>query len=110
MLGSNLPAVLIWIAAELFKDCGVPEPLATAAGLLGSVTSNLVASPGPSALTGPFVRGDAATVAANLAALAAKSPDLEGLYRSLGVRLADQLREGRILSEMTWQTLIETLK
>ena len=41
---------------------------------------------GQAALTGPIARGDEATVAAHLEAIAVAAPELEPLYRALAER------------------------
>ncbi|MBM4395644.1 MAG: DUF2520 domain-containing protein [Deltaproteobacteria bacterium] len=107
---ANLPAVLILAAADLFKECGVPDPLASAARLLGSVATNLANAPGASTVTGPFVRGDVETIARNISALDARDPDTATLYRLLGARLVDRLRVNRVVSEAAWKAIRETVK
>ena len=110
VLCSNLPAVLLFAAADLLKDCGVPDPVGAAARLLGSLAANLASAPGASTVTGPFVRGDVETVAQNIAALEARDSDAAQLYRMLGARLVDRLRINRVLSEAAWKAIHETLK
>jgi predicted short-subunit dehydrogenase-like oxidoreductase (DUF2520 family) len=110
VIASNLPAVLLWTASDLLRKAGIPDPVATTARLVGSFASNVTESPGMSSVTGPFVRADASTIASNLAALAATSPEAADLYRRLGVALSDRLRDERILSEAAWKTVLETLK
>lgn len=109
VLCSNMPAALLWAAADLFKECGVPQSVAASARLMGSLASNVAQAPFGSTVTGPFSRGDGATITANIEALRAASPELADLYLRLGGRLADLLRDGRILSERTWKETKERL-
>lgn len=64
---------------------GVPERIL---GPLVSAALANVLELGPSALTGPVARGDAAAVAAHLAALGAADPDLAETYRAMSLRAA----------------------
>ena len=107
---ANLPAVLLFPAADILRECGVPDALIAASRLLASAASNVAANPGPTALTGPFARGDIETIAANRAALESKDADLAYLYRELGIRLASLLRDNRTLSEAKWRSIIEMLR
>jgi predicted short-subunit dehydrogenase-like oxidoreductase (DUF2520 family) len=109
VLCSNMPAALMWAAAELFAECGVPQPVAASARLMGSLASNVAQAPFGSTVTGPFSRGDGATISANIEALRAANPGVADLYLRLGARLADLLRDGRILSERTWKETKERL-
>jgi predicted short-subunit dehydrogenase-like oxidoreductase (DUF2520 family) len=97
VLAGNAPLALLATAAELLEAAGL-DPRTAAEGPLtlmeGAVANARRAGP-RAALTGPVARGDAATVAAHLAALAGR-PDAEALYRAVAqaiVRLAGS--EGR---------------
>lgn len=86
VFASNFPVVLAAVAERLLADAGVPGPAAGAAvrHLLASAATNLAAGDDvAAALTGPIARGDAATVARHLAALAT-DPEADALYRALG--------------------------
>ena len=76
--------------------------------LLASLLRNWAGNPHPATLTGPVARGDAATVAANLEALA-DHPDVVRLYADLTQRLADALREAHVIEETSWTRIRETL-
>ncbi len=98
VLAANLPAELVFIAADVFRDLGVPDPERVAARLFRSLADNLDSLPSPAALTGPVVRGDRETVAANLEALvqwAGGTPEVPSLYRRLSRRLASRIRRFR---------------
>ena len=83
VLASNLVVALLDMATAEAKAAGLPdatEALATLAiGALERVRERGIAA----ALTGPVVRGDAATIAAHLTAL---SPEAAPVYRALSER------------------------
>lgn len=80
VFASNHVVATSAVAERLFRDAGVPDPLAAMAPLQSATVQN-VARIGPvAALTGPAVRGDAGTVARNLGALAANAPDTVAAY------------------------------
>lgn len=114
VLAANLPAELVFCAADLFQDLGVPDPERVAARLLRSLADNLEALPSPSALTGPLARGDSGTVEANLAALrqwAGRSGDVPSLYRRLSLRLAARMRRSGLPGPTSaWRRLREVLR
>jgi predicted short-subunit dehydrogenase-like oxidoreductase (DUF2520 family) len=93
-IASNYLVVLAAVAERLMTEAGLPQEEARAgvAALMDGTLAN-VRIEGPSALTGPIVRGDVETVRAHLAVL---PPDLQSLYRVLG-RAA--LREARLPDE-----------
>ncbi|MEP6476533.1 MAG: Rossmann-like and DUF2520 domain-containing protein [Actinomycetota bacterium] len=100
VFASNYLVTLAGIAEELFGDIGVPDP----AGVVGSLARASLANVGrlgpAAALTGPAVRGDAGTVARNLAALRAAAPQAVAGYVEL-CRLTLDLGErgGRLSAE-----------
>jgi len=114
VLAANLPAELVFTAADVFRDLGVPEPEQVAAQLFRSLADNLEALPSPSSLTGPLTRGDSGTIAANLASLAQWSGgkhEVPSLYRRLSLRLALRLRQcGSYRDPALWKRLREVLK
>ncbi|MGD1033814.1 MAG: DUF2520 domain-containing protein [Candidatus Dormibacteria bacterium] len=84
LLAGNAPLALLATATDLLVAAGLDRCTAER-GLLGLMEGAMANArrAGPrGALTGPVVRGDTATVAAHLAALAAR-PDAEALYRSV---------------------------
>ncbi|HEX8068575.1 MAG TPA: DUF2520 domain-containing protein [Pyrinomonadaceae bacterium] len=90
VLAAGHTVALFDVAAELLVRCGVSatEARRALAPLSAGALANLAAAPDPArALTGPFARGDAATVRRNLAALAAvDDKDALRLYALLGAR------------------------
>ena len=86
VLAAGHTVALFELAAELLARCGVSARAARRAllPLTESTLNNLLAARTPAhALTGPFARGDAATVRKNLAALAA-DPAAHDIYALLG--------------------------
>ena len=99
-IAGNAPLALLDIAERAFVDAGAPPGLARSAllALCRGALDN-VERLGPSAaLTGPVVRGDAATIAKHLTALGDRSPAERDLYAALCaalVRLAARRPDGR---------------
>ena len=96
VLASGHTVALFDLASELLARCGVAPAAARKAllPLTASTLANLLAAAQPAAaLTGPFARGDAATVRRNLTALAASDDESAlKIYILLGQR-ALQLAE-----------------
>jgi predicted short-subunit dehydrogenase-like oxidoreductase (DUF2520 family) len=84
-------AALIDVAAHVLANIGLHRPDAerALAGLTRSVVDNIERVGLPAALTGPFARGDGATVARHIASLSAISAEAEAVYRSLGPSALD---------------------
>lgn len=84
VIASNFPAVLAAVAIRLLRDTGVPEEEAWPAivSLMGAAASNLLEREPAAALTGPVVRGDSATIARHVEALATNPEALE-MYRAV---------------------------
>jgi len=99
VVASNYLVTLLHLAAGLWDVLGVDEQTAIGALLplvRGAVENVAAHGPGP-ALTGPIARGDAATVAKHLAAIAAARPDSLPAYRALArATLALAQAEGRV--------------
>lgn len=93
VFASNYLVAVSGAAARLFAEAGVPEPVAAMLPLQMATLANVGALGPAAALTGPAVRGDAGTVAANLEALAAHERGLVPAYVVL-CRLALDLAEG----------------
>lgn len=83
---SNYVVAVAAMAERLWAAAGLPPSAAMPAllPLLQGAVANLGALGVRGALTGPIARGDTATVARHLAALAEKEPDLLPAYRALG--------------------------
>lgn len=83
---ANYTVVLAAQASALLAECGLPQAQALAAllPLLRGAVESLDRLGVPAALTGPIARGDAATVARHLDALAKAAPEALPIYRTLG--------------------------
>lgn len=79
-------AALLDVASHVLANIGLHRPDAekALAALTRSVVDNIDRVGLPAALTGPFARGDGATVARHLAGLASISAEAEAVYRALG--------------------------
>jgi predicted short-subunit dehydrogenase-like oxidoreductase (DUF2520 family) len=97
VFASNYLVAITALADELFRDAGIPEPTEFFLPLQRATLDN-VATMGPAAaLTGPAIRGDAGTVAANLEALAKHAPEAVPAYVALAdVALQLAHRSGRL--------------
>ena len=84
-------AALLDVAAHVLANIGLHRPDAekALAALTRSVVDNIERVGLPAALTGPFARGDGATVARHLAGLQAISAEAEAVYRALGPSALD---------------------
>lgn len=94
VIASNFPAVLLRTAERVLREAGVPGDVADGAArsLLRQAVRNLEGGEAARALTGPIVRGDAATVSAHLRVLASDPEALE-VYRALSLAALDLARE-----------------
>ncbi len=91
--GANHLVTLVASAADLLRTAGADDPAAVLAPLLGAALDGALRA-GDAALTGPVARGDAATVAAHLAAL---PDDVRPAYTALARQTADRaLASGRL--------------
>ncbi len=93
-MASNFLVALVDAAVEALAAAGVGPAEAPAAllPLVRSTVENLEKKGLPGALTGPVARGDAGTVERHLAALAARTPELVALYRTLAERTLEVAR------------------
>lgn len=84
-------AALLDVAAHVLANIGLHRPDAekALAALTRSVVDNIERVGLPAALTGPFARGDSATVARHLAGLASISAESEAVYRALAPSALD---------------------
>jgi predicted short-subunit dehydrogenase-like oxidoreductase (DUF2520 family) len=87
---------LIAAARDLSVSAGVPLEIAldAHAALARTAAEQARRETPERSLTGPYARGDAATVAAHVAAIGEHRPDLVDLYRELGL-LTTVLAGGR---------------
>lgn len=84
---ANFPLAALTVANDLFVAAGVPFDAARP--LVEAVVANAFEHGPASSLTGPVARGDTATVAAQLAAVARATPEWERAYRSFVAATAD---------------------
>lgn len=100
VFASNFPTVLAAIAEELMRAAGIAESESRPAvrHLLSSAAANLARGDAGASLTGPIVRGDAATVRAHLDALRAE-PLAHDAYVALS-RAAIALVAGGVAPEV----------
>ena len=90
-VSSGHVTALFELAIEMLEQCGLTKRRAQKilAPLLKSTAANLGAKSPAEALTGPFARGDAATVRRHLAAMKSKKmKEAADLYSTLGLRSA----------------------
>jgi predicted short-subunit dehydrogenase-like oxidoreductase (DUF2520 family) len=87
VLASGLLVPLLGLAAELWSSFGVPRERALSSLLpLTRASVEALASQGlPGALTGPFVRGDSATIRRHLEVLRAERPEVACAYAALAL-------------------------
>lgn len=83
VFASNYLIVCAGIAEELFREAGVPDPRAAMMSLQRTSLENVERLGAAQALTGPAVRGDAATIDRNLTALREAAPQTVASYVEL---------------------------
>lgn len=94
--GANHLVTLVAQAMDLLRASGADDPAATLRPLLHAALDNAL-SYGDAALTGPIVRGDANTVRAHLADIAASSPAVLDSYVAMARATADRaVLDGRL--------------
>ena len=84
-MASNFLIALEESAANLMGSAGVEDPRAVLTPLVLRTAANWADS-GAGALTGPIARGDEATVALHLEALAERAPELRPVYEAMAAR------------------------
>jgi predicted short-subunit dehydrogenase-like oxidoreductase (DUF2520 family) len=100
VFASNYLVTVTAIAHELERTAGIEDPATILAPLQAATLANLERVGPAAALTGPAVRGDAATVARNLQALSERMPEAVRPYvalADLALELAE--RSGRLPAE-----------
>jgi predicted short-subunit dehydrogenase-like oxidoreductase (DUF2520 family) len=96
VFASNYLVVISDIAARLFADAGVPEPIRAMHQLQEATLDNVRdLGPGP-ALTGPVVRGDGGTVERNLEALKDRASQIPAYVEMARAALELAVRGGRL--------------
>jgi predicted short-subunit dehydrogenase-like oxidoreductase (DUF2520 family) len=92
-LASNAVGAAVVMARRIMIAAGVDTPERLVAPIAHS-SVDTAASVGAAALTGPVVRGDTATVAAHLAAIAGDLPEAAEAYRDLSRAVLAAVRPG----------------
>jgi predicted short-subunit dehydrogenase-like oxidoreductase (DUF2520 family) len=99
VFSSNYLVVVEGMAEHLFKMAGLPDPVGMFAPLARSALEATLTLGPREALTGPAVRGDAGTIARNLAALEEYAPEAVPAYVSLARMAAEMALDAGRLSE-----------
>jgi len=106
--GSNFLITLVAQAMDLLQAAGLEQPQRLISPLLGASLDNALRL-GDQALTGPVARGDAASVAAHLNAIAAVSTEAADGYRALARVTAVRAVAAGLLSSTKAENLLEVL-
>lgn len=106
--GSNFLVTLVAQSQQLLREAGVDDPSRLIAPLLSASLDNALRS-GDQALTGPVMRGDAASVASQLAAIARVSDEAAAGYRALARLTADRAVEAGMLRAADAERLLLVL-
>lgn len=106
--GANHLVTLVAQARDLLAAAGVADPARLLGPLLAAALDNALHQ-GDAALTGPVARGDAGTVAAHLAALAAAYPEAVPAYVALARLTADRALAAGRLAPTAAASLLEVL-
>jgi len=106
--GSNFLITLVAQAVDLLQAAGLEQPQRLISPLLGASLDNALRL-GDQALTGPVARGDAASVAAHLSAIATVSTEAADGYRALARVTAVRAVAAGLLSSTKAEALLEVL-
>jgi len=111
-MASNYLVALEHIAESMFVRAGLPADTALTAflPLVRGAVDNLVAHGTIEALTGPLSRGDISTIEQHLAALREQMPDIETLYRALGLATLEIVRKRGQVPRDTLESLEVVLR
>ncbi len=111
VIAGNFGTTLLAEGAALLGQTGVdPREAVEMLVPLARASLEQALERGPvQALTGPFPRGDHATIRNHLAALEALDPDLAGVYRGLALRTTRLLQQENCLDTETTARLIRCL-
>jgi predicted short-subunit dehydrogenase-like oxidoreductase (DUF2520 family) len=105
---ANYLVTLVAEAASLLSQAGAEQPNRMLGPLLSAALDNALRF-GDAGLTGPVVRGDDGTVAAHVAALAARDPAALPAYRALGRLTADRALAAGLLGQHDAERLLDVL-
>lgn len=107
-ISANHLVTLIAEGADLLRDAGVANPNTLLAPLVSAALDNGLRL-GDAGLTGPIVRGDAATVERHLDALRERAPQAVAPYVALARRTADRALAARQLAATDAEALLDVL-
>ncbi len=110
VVGTTFPFLNLMMSASILKECGVPDSFQVAGNLLDDVIENLGAAKDLSGLTGPFARGDVATIASNLRAIDGFSKEIAELYRLQGRIIARLAATSGLLGQEAWDAIQKVLE
>jgi predicted short-subunit dehydrogenase-like oxidoreductase (DUF2520 family) len=105
---ANHLVTLVVQAQDLLREAGVASPARMLAPLLTAALDNALLL-GDAALTGPVARGDAATVAAHVAAIGSVAPQALPAYLALARLTADRALAAGTLAAPDAQRLLGAL-
>lgn len=106
--GANYLMTVVTQSVDLLRLAGIDEPQRLLAPLLSASLDNALRH-GDAALTGPVSRGDAATVAAHLDALADQAPVVTAAYRALARLTADRALGAGLIAPADAERLLGVL-
>lgn len=103
---ANHLVTLLAGASQALRVAGADEPEALLAPLVRAALENSL-DRGFGALSGPLLRGDGATIAAHLAAIARDCPDLLPAYRAMATATIDELARTGAAPSPALRTLLK---
>ncbi|NLE73823.1 MAG: DUF2520 domain-containing protein [Actinobacteria bacterium] len=111
-VASNYLVTLEYIAEKMFLRAGLPAKSALAAflPLVRGAVDNLAAHGTIAALTGPLSRGDTRTIEQHLTALSEQMPEIDHLYRVLGLATLEIVQQMDRVPRHTLETLEAVLR
>ena len=111
VMACGLLAGLTGLAAEMWEPLGIDrsDALKRLIPLLRSTVDALDEKGLPSAITGPFVRGDVETIASHLSATTINSPETGNAYAALSLATLHIAKEQGGLSESAYQRIKSVL-
>lgn len=111
VMACGLLAGLTGLAAEMWEPLGIDrsDALKRLIPLLRSTVDALDEKGLPSAITGPFVRGDVETIASHLSATTINSPEKGNAYAALSLATLHIAKEQGGLSESAYQRIKSAL-
>jgi predicted short-subunit dehydrogenase-like oxidoreductase (DUF2520 family) len=109
VLASNAVVALLGLAEQVLREAGIDDPVERFLPLARASVDNAGELGPADALTGPVLRGDAATVERNLRALSERAPDAVGPYVVLSRAAADLAHRSGRLDADGWAAIVEVL-